>query len=55
MVCVVATSEASRCRDDGVVVIPGGNDEIRAQDRIVLFVLHAVVDDVLQLAGVERE
>ena len=49
--CVVAAIT----RDDGVVVIPGGNDELRAQDRIVLFVLHAVVDDVLQLAGVERE
>ncbi|MFT4515909.1 MAG: trk system potassium uptake protein TrkA, partial [Planctomycetota bacterium] len=49
--CVVAAIT----RDDGQVVIPRGGDEIKPMDRMVLFVLHNVVDDVLQLAGVERE
>lgn len=49
--CVVAAIT----RDDGHVVIPRGADEIKPMDRMVLFVLHDVVDAVLQLAGVERE
>jgi trk system potassium uptake protein TrkA len=48
--CVVAAIT----RDDGQVVIPRGDDELRAQDQIVLFALHTVVDDVLALVGVER-
>lgn len=49
--CVVAAIT----RDDGHVVIPRGGDKIKPMDRMVLFVLHAVVADVLQLAGVVRE
>ena len=49
--CVVAAIT----RDDGSVVIPRGHDEIRAQDQLVLFVLHDVVDTVLELVGIERE
>lgn len=46
---------AAITRDDGQVLIPRGGDEIRPMDRMVIFALHHVVDDVLQLAGVERE
>lgn len=42
-------------REDGEVVIPRGDDELAAHDQLVLFVLHAVVNDVLQLAGIEPE
>ena len=49
--CVVAAIT----RDDGSVVIPHGDDEFRKEDRMVLFVLHEVVEAVLQLVGVERE
>jgi trk system potassium uptake protein len=49
--CVVA----ALTREDGAVVIPRGDDELRAHDQMVLFVLHAVVDDVLRLVGIERE
>lgn len=49
--CVVAAIT----RADGAVVIPRGDDTIKAQDQMVLFVLHAVVDNVLELVGVERE
>jgi trk system potassium uptake protein TrkA len=49
--CVVAAIT----RDDGHVVIPRGDDVIKPMDRMVIFALHAVVDDVLQLAGVDRE
>ena len=49
--CVVAAIT----RDDGNVVIPRGDDVIKPMDRMVIFALHAVVDDVLQLAGVDRE
>ncbi len=49
--CVVA----ALTRDDGSVVIPRGDDELHAHDQMVLFVLHAVVDEVLALAGIVRE
>ncbi len=49
--CVVAAIT----RDDGNVVIPRGDDVIKPMDRMVIFALQAVVDDVLQLAGVDRE
>ena len=49
--CVVA----ALTREDGSVVIPRGDDELQAHDQMVLFVLHAVVDDVLALAGIERD
>lgn len=49
--CVVAAIT----REDGQVVIPRGDDELRAQDQMVIFVLHTVVHDVLALAGIERE
>ena len=49
--CVVAAIT----RSDGTVVIPGGGDEIKPNDQLVIFVLHDVVEDVLGLAGVERE
>ena len=49
--CVVAAIT----RDDDGAVIPRGHDEIRAQDQLVLFVLHDVVDTVLELVGIERE
>ncbi|MFY9340905.1 MAG: Trk system potassium transporter TrkA [Planctomycetota bacterium] len=49
--CVVAAIT----REGGDVVIPRGDDELQAHDQMVLFVLHQVVDDVLALAGIERE
>ena len=49
--CVVAAIT----REDGSVVIPGGGDEILAQEQMVLFVLEEVVDEVLGLAGIVRE
>lgn len=49
--CVVAAVT----REDGTVLIPRGDDELHAHDQMVLFVLHAVVDEVLTLAGIERE
>ncbi|HEB51672.1 MAG TPA: Trk system potassium transporter TrkA [bacterium] len=49
--CVVAAIT----REDGGVVIPRGDDEIRASDQMVVFVLADVVDDVLDLVGIERE
>ena len=38
-------------REDGEIVIPRGEDEIRALDNLVLFVLNEVIDQVLALAG----
>jgi trk system potassium uptake protein TrkA len=49
--CVVAAI----MREDGQVIIPRGEDELRAHDQLVLFVLNAVQDAVLALAGVERD
>ncbi len=49
--CVVAAVT----REDGQVVIPRGDDELHANDQMVLFVLNSVVDDVLELAGIVRE
>lgn len=49
--CVVAAVT----RDDGSVLIPRGDDELRAGDQMVLFVLAAVIDEVLDLVGIERE
>ncbi|MCA8974552.1 MAG: Trk system potassium transporter TrkA [Planctomycetes bacterium] len=49
--CVVAAIT----REDGSVVIPGGEDEILASEQMVLFVLEKVVDQVLALAGIRRE
>lgn len=49
--CVVAAIT----RDDGSVVIPRGDDELRANDQVVLFVLAQVVDEVLGMAGIVRE
>lgn len=49
--CVVAAIT----REDGQVVIPRGDDELRASDQMVLFVLSSVIDDVLELAGIVRE
>ncbi len=46
---------AAITREDGQVVIPRGDDEVRAQDQMVIFVLAGVVRDVLDLAGIERE
>ena len=51
MDCVVAAIT----REDGSVVIPGGEDELVAGEQAVLFVLEKVVDDVLGLAGIRRE
>jgi Trk K+ transport system NAD-binding subunit len=42
-------------REDGSVLIPRGDDLLAAHDQLVLFVLHAVVDPVLALAGIDRE
>ena len=42
-------------RDEGEVLIPTGEDEIHAQDQMVLFVLAKVVDEVMNLAGIVRE
>jgi len=42
-------------REDGEVLIPTGEDQIKANDRLVLFVLNRVVDDVMRLAGIVRE
>jgi trk system potassium uptake protein TrkA len=49
--CVVAAIT----REDGQVVIPRGDDELQAHDQLVIFALNAVVGQVLDLAGVERE
>jgi trk system potassium uptake protein TrkA len=49
--CVVAAIT----REDGQVLIPRGEDELRAHDQMVLFVLASVVDGVLTQVGVERE
>ena len=49
--CVVAAIT----REDGAVLIPRGDDELRAQDQLVLFALNHVIDDVLGLAGIVRE
>jgi trk system potassium uptake protein len=49
--CVVAAIS----REDGQVVIPRGPDELRAQDQLVLFVLHDVIDEVLELAGIRQD
>ena len=48
--CVVAAIT----REDGSVVIPRGDTEVRAHDHMVLFALNKVVDAVLGLVGVER-
>lgn len=42
-------------REDGEVLIPTGDDEIRAGDRMVIFLLAKVVDEVMDLAGIVRE
>jgi len=42
-------------REDGQVVIPRGDDELRAHDQLVLFALAAVVDGVLALVGIDRD
>lgn len=49
------TVVAAVTRDDGSVLIPRGDDELKANDQVVLFVLNKVVDEVLALAGVERD
>lgn len=49
--CVVAAIT----REDGQVVIPRGDDELGAQDQLVVFVLASVVHDVLKVVGVETE
>ena len=49
--CVVAAIT----REDGTVLIPRGEDELQALDQMVLFVLSAVIDPVLELAGIVRE
>ena len=41
-------------REDGEIIIPRGEDEIRALDNLVLFVLNEVIDRVLTLAGAQR-
>jgi trk system potassium uptake protein TrkA len=42
-------------RDEGDVLIPTGDDEIEAGDKMVIFVLNRVVDQVMELAGIVRE
>lgn len=42
-------------REDGEVLIPTGDDEIQAHDQMVLFVLAKVIDEVMDLVGIERE
>jgi trk system potassium uptake protein TrkA len=42
-------------REDGEVLIPGGDDELRALDQLVIFVLHDVIGEVMDLAGIVRE
>lgn len=42
-------------REDGQLVIPGGEDVIQDHDDLVLFALHEVVDQIMDLAGVVRE
>jgi trk system potassium uptake protein TrkA len=49
--CVVAAIT----REDGTVLIPRGEDELHAHDQMVVFVLGAMVDKVLALAGIERD
>jgi trk system potassium uptake protein TrkA len=49
--CVVAAIT----REDGTVLIPRGDDQLHAHDQLVVFVLGAMVDKVLALAGIERE
>jgi Trk K+ transport system NAD-binding subunit len=49
--CVVAAIT----REDGTVLIPRGDDELHAHDQMVVFVLGAMVDKVLALAGIERD
>ena len=49
--CVIAAIT----REDGSIVIPGGDDEILASEQMVLCVLEKVVDEVLALAGIRRE
>lgn len=49
--CVVAAIT----REDGSVLIPRGDDELRANDQLVLFALNGVIDQVLALAGIVRE
>lgn len=49
--CVVGAAT----REDGTVLIPRGDDVLLAHDQLVLFVLHAVVDEVLALAGIVRD
>jgi trk system potassium uptake protein TrkA len=49
--CVVAAIT----REDGAVLIPRGDDELRANDQLVLFALNSVIDQVLGLAGIVRE
>ncbi len=42
-------------RESGEIVIPRGEDAIQAHDSLVLFVLNAVVDRVMELAGASRD
>jgi trk system potassium uptake protein TrkA len=49
--CVVAAIS----REDGSVLIPRGDTELAAHDQLVIFVLNAVVDKVLDLVGIVRE
>ncbi|MBL8730444.1 MAG: Trk system potassium transporter TrkA [Planctomycetes bacterium] len=49
--CVVAAIS----REDGQVLIPRGDTELAAHDQLVIFVLNAVIDKVLELAGIVRE
>ncbi|MGE3173126.1 MAG: Trk system potassium transporter TrkA [Planctomycetota bacterium] len=42
-------------REEGEVLIPTGDDEIHADDQMVLFVLAKVTDEVMDLAGIVRE
>ena len=46
---------AAITREDGTVLIPRGDDELHAHDQLVVFVLGAMVDKVLALAGIERD
>jgi trk system potassium uptake protein len=49
--CVVAAIT----REDGQVLIPRGDAELMAHDQLVIFVLNAVINDVLELTGIVRE
>jgi trk system potassium uptake protein TrkA len=42
-------------REDGSVLIPGGDDELRSHDQLVLCVMQERIDEVLGRAGIVRE